>query len=621
MRTIASQTSVVAMTSCTLIFLLLMMCHMTTVEGGSKEDMRTLLFSKLNDSSYTPRVRPVKDSGSELNVSIDMFLVAVNNVDEVEQMITSTSFMKITWLDMFMTWAPANFSGISSIEIPQDAIWKPDLALANAYATITGLGDPFIYLTITNDGQITWRPYQVFKSTCTLDMTYFPFDTQTCDIQLATWSSTKDQINIQPGEYGFNTDNFETNANWDLLSVSTFDSSDKKTSALSFRLVLKRKPVYFMVNFIIPIVLLSVLNTFVFALPCESGEKSGYAMVLFLSFAIFLLVITVVMPEGMTSIPVMSVYLLLECMISTVIVLITMIQLRLHNQGDDSPLNPPLKSFTKSIFNLKNKVLCSSNDDSRVRRTQSALNTDSRATSVMSVGREISTRRFTTTRSTRRLTPPTSPPPAYQEVASAQDAISQSVLVRQSNLRRVENTEEEQEKQSQYKCQSCLSIISSIFKTRTNVSQIEMSTLSKTSQKTAWTLANILGKNNKVEPDEFFADPPPMEAFYKKGMRDLSDDILSVPPVSTHMNHPIGIGLRSEGDPPMIVRSPIYAAEMQPDRSPTPTPSEPGPEPEQRPKEIDWPDFVLALDNLFFAIFFILNIIAIILAFAISGSG
>ncbi|KAH3787997.1 hypothetical protein DPMN_166125 [Dreissena polymorpha] len=116
-----------------------------------------------------------------------------------------------------------------------------------------------------------------------------------------------------------------------------------------------------------------------------------------------------------------------------------------------------------------------------------------------------------------------------------------------------------------------------------------MSTLSTTSQKTAWTLSDILGKNNKVEPDEFFADPPPMEAFYKKGMRDLSDDILSVPPVSE--KYPIGIGLRSEGDPPRIVRSPIYAAEMQPDRSPTPTPSEPGPELEKRPKEIEWPDF------------------------------
>ncbi|KAH3788001.1 hypothetical protein DPMN_166129 [Dreissena polymorpha] len=105
-------------------------------------------------------------------------------------------------------------------------------------------------------------------------------------------------------------------------------------------------------------------------------------------------------------------------------VLITIVQLRLHNQGDDTPLNPSLKSFTKAISNLKNKVLCSSNDDSRGRRTQSVRNTDSRATSVMFKRRARSTRRSTTTRSTRILTPPTSPPPAYEEVASAQDAIS-----------------------------------------------------------------------------------------------------------------------------------------------------------------------------------------------------
>ncbi|KAH3788000.1 hypothetical protein DPMN_166128 [Dreissena polymorpha] len=56
-----------------------------------------------------------------------------------------------------------------------------------------------------------------------------------------------------------------------------------------------------------------------------------------------------------------------------------------------------------------------------------------------------------------------------------------------------------------------------------------MSTLSTTSQKTAWTLSNILGKNNKVEPNEFFGDPPPMEAFYKKGMRGRPSKDSAIP--------------------------------------------------------------------------------------------
>ncbi|KAH3788007.1 hypothetical protein DPMN_166135 [Dreissena polymorpha] len=95
-----------------------------------------------------------------------------------------------------------------------------------------------------------------------------------------------------------------------------------------------------------------------------------------------------------------------------------------------------------------------------------------------------------------------------------------------------------------------------------------MSTVSRSRQKTAWTLLDILGKNFKVEPDEFFTHPPPMKPFYKV-VRGLNGNILSVPPVPDHINQPIGIGLRYEGDPPTGIQSPTYAAEMQFDRSPT----------------------------------------------------
>jgi len=37
---------------------------------GSKEEMRTLLFAKLNSTKYSARVRPIKDTGATLTVGI-----------------------------------------------------------------------------------------------------------------------------------------------------------------------------------------------------------------------------------------------------------------------------------------------------------------------------------------------------------------------------------------------------------------------------------------------------------------------------------------------------------------------------------------------------------------------
>ena len=314
---------------------------------------------------------------------MDMFLVSLNDVDEVEQKIQTTAYLKVTWSDFFLAWTPASFANIQKITVKQDRIWKPDLALANAYDTISGLGDSFMYLTITYQGEITWYPYQVFDSTCSLDMTYFPFDSQSCDIQLVTWSSTKEMINIVAGTDGFDTSYYEANANWDLLAASTSDASTSTTAGLAFSLNIKRKPFFFLLNFIIPIVCLSILNLFVFVLPCESGEKTNYAIVLFLSFAIFLLIVTEIMPEGMKTVPVMSTYLLIECVMSTIIVFVTIIQLRLHNQDGDTPVPHFLRSFVGIVFAVKRKLCLDKNYEDEARKREEKLEKE---TSFQKVG-------------------------------------------------------------------------------------------------------------------------------------------------------------------------------------------------------------------------------------------
>lgn len=33
---------------------------------------------------------------------------------------------------------------------------------------------------LNNDGRIVWKPPAVYKSSCHIDVSYFPFDSQTC---------------------------------------------------------------------------------------------------------------------------------------------------------------------------------------------------------------------------------------------------------------------------------------------------------------------------------------------------------------------------------------------------------------------------------------------------------
>ena len=40
---------------------------------------------------------------------------------------------------------------------------------------------------VYNDGKVFWPPPTKFRSTCPVDVTYFPFDDQTCILKLGSW--------------------------------------------------------------------------------------------------------------------------------------------------------------------------------------------------------------------------------------------------------------------------------------------------------------------------------------------------------------------------------------------------------------------------------------------------
>ena len=46
-----------------------------------------------------------------------------------------------------------------------------------------------VNVNVRHDGQCTWLPPTKFKTSCDIDMQYFPFDTQTCSIKLGSWAS------------------------------------------------------------------------------------------------------------------------------------------------------------------------------------------------------------------------------------------------------------------------------------------------------------------------------------------------------------------------------------------------------------------------------------------------
>jgi len=57
---------------------------------------------------------------------------------------------------------------------------------------------------VQSDGTVLWLFPALIKTYCTLNVKYFPFDTQKCDIQFISWTFSGHELNIS-----YNSTSFE----------------------------------------------------------------------------------------------------------------------------------------------------------------------------------------------------------------------------------------------------------------------------------------------------------------------------------------------------------------------------------------------------------------------------
>ena len=271
-------------------------------------------------------------------MTVDFALVGINSFIDSDQTLTTTGYLTIQWTDQLLQWTPSNYNGITSILVPQNDIWRPDITLDNGLESKTGLGKKFIQATVASDGSVTWSPYEVFQTSCSIDIAHFPFDTQKCDIKFITWMNDDTKVKLEIGSTGFYASNFEENGKWNVDSMSSSTETINGKTALVFTLNLTRKSSFYVLFLLLPAVLLSILNMFVFVLPASSGEKIGYTIAVFLSYALFYTILSDTLPPNSDTVSTVASYLFLMMILATVAALLTITELRVYNKQTVSPV-------------------------------------------------------------------------------------------------------------------------------------------------------------------------------------------------------------------------------------------------------------------------------------------
>ncbi|XP_052773834.1 neuronal acetylcholine receptor subunit beta-3-like isoform X2 [Mya arenaria] len=332
--------------------LVLVTVHQT--EAQTADNVKALMMKLFTTDGYNKKVRPVANQNEPILVYCDFVLSSIIDFNEQEESLKVSGYLVLQWKDEFLTWDPDDYGGLDRLILPQDDIWRPDASLRNPFKTFTGLGSTFLNVKVDNQGNVIWMPFQVLESTCDVNITYFPFDVQECPIKIIAWSYSKEEVEINEGNNGIYLDEFEENALWNLIGTSA-EEVNTEEAAVIFKIKMKRKPTYYVINIIMPVTLLSFLNVITFALPVTSGERASYAITVFLSMAVFLTIVSAELPKNSNVVSLMAVYLLTMSCLSTAIVTISLLELRLLTRHLD---NRPVTRFYKRIYNVCKRLQC-----------------------------------------------------------------------------------------------------------------------------------------------------------------------------------------------------------------------------------------------------------------------
>ncbi|EYC22866.1 hypothetical protein Y032_0016g2995 [Ancylostoma ceylanicum] len=307
----------------------------------SFDEYRLLQYLKEN---YDYFERPVENSSLPLDVKVRFLLNQILDVDEKNQVMSILAYIDFHWNDYKLRWDPKMFGGIKDVRFAGDTdapfkLWRPDVLLFNSVSEAfdSTYSSRFI---VNHDGEVQQNPPGIFRFICKVDVTYYPFDTQTCFLKMGSWTYSGKHINldfmltqmigvkghpvnaaIRP--YGDNPESYSVNESidlqvylqngeWDLMNTPgtrvVTDFGDASYHELYYYIHIRRRTLAYGINLIIPSLVISMMTVLGFTLPPDACEKITLETTVLLSVIFFLQMVSNMSPPQSKSVPILAAF-------------------------------------------------------------------------------------------------------------------------------------------------------------------------------------------------------------------------------------------------------------------------------------------------------------------------
>ena len=243
------------------------------------------------------------------------------------------------WRDEFLQWAPGDYDDIDVVYVSANDIWVPKIRLFNDARLDDRVNTRETTASVDDEGNVVVQFHMIYEIICALQLQYFPFDEQSCELVFGDWRYTSSELEFQLDENGADISYFQVNPRWGLVAFEssgiparfTHEHGDEYNT-LTFILDIRRRPTMPVCYLIVPNILVNIIVVMSFLLPCDAAERCTLGISLYLCMVIYLLLFEQLIPVSDVT-PIVVIYISCTLIMVAFSQFHTIVILRVHYNG------------------------------------------------------------------------------------------------------------------------------------------------------------------------------------------------------------------------------------------------------------------------------------------------
>ncbi|KAK7496034.1 hypothetical protein BaRGS_00012735 [Batillaria attramentaria] len=290
----------------------------------------SLLFA-----NYDTSVKPGCQQGP-IVVTVGLAVRQLIDLEEPKQILYLNTWMRLQWDDCQLRWNSSDYGNISTLTLPYDRVWTPDITLYDSTDGEVGYLKEY-RVSVTSEGKVSYNYPYLISATCQVDVTYFPFDTQRCPLQFGSWAYSGLQLDVTNRSQAGDISSFIANSEFHLDSIPLerhelyYACCPEPYPDVTFYVIVKRKPTFYVINLLFPCILITSVAALGFILPPDAGEKIGLEITVLLALAVFQLLLSEAMPPSSETFPMIGVYFACSMVLVMLSTILTVLVLNVHH--------------------------------------------------------------------------------------------------------------------------------------------------------------------------------------------------------------------------------------------------------------------------------------------------